>query len=181
MVCYASVLLHVNGLLTLGLSSYDTFRQIMNNTSLDSPYEEAGAILSSSTSKATARRLRRTRQRLGAYRHDLLVAMRVVNSIEKEMIQSEWENWLADENMRCEQVKMMLAEKGGGNGTGSSGKEAAAAASSSTAGGGETQKVMRPIDEKRVEALKQWHVEYCGSCRLEKDRILETRLKMVDA
>lgn len=143
----------------------------MNNTSLDSPYEEAGASLSSSTSKATARRIRRTRQRLGTYRHDLLVAMRVVNSIEKEMIQSEWENWLADENLRCEQVKMMLVEKG-------SGKEAAAAASSTDGG---AQRVMRPIDEKRVEALREWHAEYCGSCRLEKDRLLETRMKMVGA
>lgn len=156
----------------------------MNNTSLDSPYEEAGAVLSSSISKATARRLRRTRQRLGAYRHDLLVAMRVVNSIEKEMIQSEWENWLADENLRCEQVKMMLAEKGDNStssATTSNGKEAAAASSSAAASGGDAQKIMRPIDEKRVQALREWHGEYCGSCRLEKDRLLETRLKMVDA
>lgn len=177
--------LHTNGLLTSEPCSYDTFRQIMNNTSLDSPYEEAGAVLSSSTSKATARRLRRTRQRLGAYRHDLLVAMRVVNSIEKEMIQSEWENWLADENLRCEQVKMMLAEKGGNStssATTSSGKEAAATSSSAAAaGGGDAQRVMRPIDEKRVEALREWHGEYCGSCRLEKDQLLETRLKMVGA
>lgn len=148
----------------------------MNNTSLDSPYEEVGATLSSSVSKATARRLRRTRQRLGAYRHDLLVAMRVVNSIEKEMIQSEWENWLVDENLRCEQVKMMLTEKGG-NGT----STAAASSSKESAAGGEGQKVMRPIDEKRIEALREWHGEYCGSCRVEKERLLETRLKMVDA
>lgn len=146
----------------------------MNNTSLDSPYEEAGAILSSSTSKTTARRLRRTRQRLGAYRHDLLVAMRVVNSIEKEMIQSEWENWLSDENLRCEQVKMMLVEKSSDNNS----KEGTTAASPS---GDATQKIVRPIDEKRVEALKMWHNEYCGSCRMEKDRLLESRIKMVDA
>ncbi|KUI65579.1 hypothetical protein VM1G_00159 [Cytospora mali] len=139
-----------------GSECYDTFRQIMNNTSLDSPYEEVGSTLSSSTSKATARRVRRTRQRLGSYRHDLLVAMRVVNSIEKEMIQSEWENWLSDENLRCEQVKMMLSEKSS------------------------AQKVMRPIDEKRVEALRQWHIDYCGSCKVERDNILEKRTKMVD-
>lgn len=148
----------------------------MNNTSLDSPYEEAGAMLSSTTSKATARRLRRTRQRLGSYRHDLLVAMRVVNSIEKEMIQSEWENWLADENLRCEQVKMMLVEK-----SSSSNSSSNSSSTTTTAGGGKDKDTVRPIDEKRVEALKGWHTEYCGSCRLEKDRLLETRLKMVDA
>lgn len=162
---------------------YDTFRQIMNNTSLDSPYEEAGATLSSSNSKATARRLRRTRQRLGSYRHDLLVAMRVVNSIEKEMIQSEWENWVADENLRCEQVKMMLSDKsgstsGGGSNT-SSGSTMGGAGSG--AEGAKEQKVMRPLDEKRVESLREWHAEYCGSCRVEKDRLLEARTKMVVA
>lgn len=159
--------------LTRWCSSYNTFRQILNTTSLDSSYEEAGAVLTSSTSKATARQLRRTRQRLGSYRHDLLVAMRVVNKIEKEMIQSEWENWLADENLRCEQVKMMLYEKGTGS-TGSSSK------ATSSAAGVEGQKVMRPIDEKRVEALTQWHTEYCGSCKLEKDMALAKRMKMVD-
>lgn len=161
--------------------SYDTFRQIMNNTSLDSPYEEAGAMLSSSTSKATARRLRRTRQRLGSYRHDLLVAMRVVNSIEKEMIQSEWENWLADENLRCEQVKMMLVEKSSSSNSSSSSSNGGSSTAATAGGGGKDRDTVRPIDEKRVEALKGWHTEYCGSCRLEKDRLLETRLKMVDA
>lgn len=159
----------------------------MNNTSLDSPYEEAGATLSSSNSKATARRLRRTRQRLGSYRHDLLVAMRVVNSIEQEMIQSEWENWLADENQRCEQVKMMLSDKAGSNSTnnktstaGSSSSTSAKAAGTPDADGSSSQqKVMRPVDEKRVEALRQWHAEYCRSCRVEKDRLLEARTKMV--
>lgn len=98
--------------------------------------------------------------------------MRVVNKIEKEMIQSEWENWLADENLRCEQVKMMLYEKGSSS-TGSS-------KATSSAAGVEGQKVMRPIDEKRVEALTQWHAEYCGSCKLEKDMALAKRMKMVD-
>ncbi|ROV98201.1 hypothetical protein VSDG_04437 [Cytospora chrysosperma] len=174
-----------------GSECYDTFRQIMNNTSLDSPHEEVGATLSSVTSKATARRVRRTRQRLGSYRHDLLVAMRVVNSIEKEMIQSEWENWLSDENLRCEQVKMMLSEKSSsssssstsGSSKGSSSSAAATAtgsASDAISGDGDGQKVMRPIDEKRVEALRQWHVEYCGSCKAERDNVLEKRMKMVD-
>ncbi|CAN8096681.1 unnamed protein product [Discula destructiva] len=162
-----------------GSECYDTFRQIMNNTSLDSPFEEAGTTLSSSNSKATARRLRRTRQRLGSYRHDLLVAMRVVNNIEKEMIQSEWENWLVDENLRCEQVKMMLDDKSSSSG-GSGGSSSKTAATTADVAGAK-QKIMRPVDEKRVESLKGWHAEYCGSCSLEKGRLLETRLKMVES
>lgn len=100
--------------------------------------------------------------------------MRVVNKIEKEMIQSEWENWLADENLRCEQIKMMLSEKA------SSSSGSGKATTSAAAVGGDGQKVMRPIDEKRVEALTRWHAEYCGSCKLEKDMALAKRMKMVD-
>lgn len=150
----------------------------MNNTSLDAPYEEAGATLSSSNSKATARRLRRTRQRLGSYRHDLLVAMRVVNNIEKEMIQSEWENWVADENLRCEQVKMMLTDSKSSQ---SSSSKAATTADVSGSGGEKHKLLMREVDEKRIESLKGWHAEYCGSCRAEKDKLVETRLKMVES
>lgn len=150
----------------------------MNNTSLDSPYEEAGVTLSSGNSKATARRLRRTRQRLGTYRHDLLVAMRVVNNIEKEMIQSEWENWLADENLRCEQVKMMLTDKSSNSNSSTTTSSSKGATITNTSDG--QQKVMRPVDEKRIEGLKDWHAEYCGSCRSEKNKLLETRLNMVE-
>lgn len=117
---------------------------MVNTTNLDAPFHEAGAGMASATSKATARRLRRTRQRLGNYRHDLLVAMRVVNGIEREMMQSEWENWLADENGRCEQVKGMLEE-------------------GVQEGGGGQQKVLGG-DGKRREALRGWYEEYCGSC-----------------
>lgn len=152
----------------------------MNTTSLDSPYEEAGATLSSSNSKATARRLRRTRQRLGSYRHDLLVAMRVVNNIEKEMIQSEWENWLADENLRCEQVKMMFSDKSsnGSSGSSSSSTRSSSKTAATTDISDGKQKIMRPVDEKRIESLKGWHAEYCGSCRLETVRLLERRSSM---
>lgn len=150
----------------------------MNNTSLDSPYEEAGATLSSGNSKATARRLRRTRQRLGSYRHDLLVAMRVVNNIEKEMIQSEWENWLADENLRCEQVKMMLSDKSSNGSSSSSSTSSSSKTAATVKVSDGKQKVLRPVDEKRIESLKGWHAEYCGSCRRETLNLLESRSSM---
>ena len=46
---------------------------------------------------------------MGNYRHDLLVAMRVVNSIEKEMMQAEWEDWLRRETGSCERMEEMIA------------------------------------------------------------------------
>ncbi|EEY20612.1 conserved hypothetical protein [Verticillium alfalfae VaMs.102] len=90
---------------------FSAFQRVTNSTDLDAPFEGAGSTLTSASSRATARRIRRTRQRLGSYRHDLLVAMRVVNSIEREMVQSEWENWLADETTRCDQLRTVLGEE----------------------------------------------------------------------
>ncbi|KAK2058081.1 PH domain-containing protein [Colletotrichum caudatum] len=139
---------------------FTTFQLVANATDIDAPYEDAGSTLSSATGRATARRLRRTRQRLGSYRHDLLVAMRIVNSIEREMMQSEWENWLADENMRCDKLKMVLEEGGAG-------------AKTKRNGG---QKVMTAaMDEGKKETLREWYDTYCGSCKLDHQALMSER------
>lgn len=145
-------------------NSYDTFQGIVNTTDLDAPYHEAGAGLSSAASRATARRLRRTRQRLGNYRHELLVAMRVVNGIEREMMQSEWENWLADENVRCEQVRGIVLEEGQEGQT-----------------QGQRQKVLDEVGKQSLgkEALRKWHEEYCGSCQADQRALMRERASLV--
>ncbi|KAK1751794.1 hypothetical protein QBC47DRAFT_391058 [Echria macrotheca] len=130
---------------------YDTFRALVNATDVDAPYQDAGAGFGSAASKATARRLRRTRQRLGNYRHDLLVAMRVVNGIEREMVQSEWENWLADENGRCEVVGGLLRDQNQNQGDRKQKDR------------DERQKRLGLKEEER-ERLRGWYDEYCGSC-----------------
>ncbi|KAK4239604.1 hypothetical protein C8A03DRAFT_42758 [Achaetomium macrosporum] len=154
-----------------GSQCYATFQSLLNATvSLDAPYQDAAPI-SSATSRATARRLRRVRQRMGAYRHDLLVAMRVVNKIELEMVHSEWESWLAGETRRCEQVRELLftgdGEKGqvGGVpvqsviqaqqrwGFGEQHQDDDGGEDGSGAGG-----------KERRAALKEWFSEYCTSC-----------------
>jgi hypothetical protein len=113
---------------------------------------------------------------MGAYRHDLLVAMRVVNKIESEMVHSEWESWLAGETGRCEQVRELLARDGSGGekgqvpvqsiipgaprwdfGEGSGGGD-------DESGGGEKQ---------RRAALREWFSEYCGSCAAEQKSVWE--------
>lgn len=157
------------------ISSYNAFQHIANETDMDAPFETAGTTLSSSSGRAAARRMRRTRQRLGSYRHDLLVAMRVVNSIEREMVQSEWENWLTDETMRCDQLKMVLDS--GSNIGGSSGDVGLAAAKA----GDEKQKIMKDghsggdggEEDERKTKLKAWYDGYCGSCRTERRALIE--------
>ncbi|KAF6824643.1 PH domain-containing protein C19A8.02 [Colletotrichum plurivorum] len=137
---------------------FTTFQLVANATDLDAPHEDAGSTLTSASSRATARRLRRTRQRLGSYRHDLLVAMRIVNSIEREMVQSEWENWLADENVRCDKLKTVLESDG---------------AKSKRSG---DQKVMTSnIDESKRETLREWYDTYCGSCKLDHAALMGER------
>lgn len=101
-----------------------------------------------STNTCTARRLQSTRQNLGSYRHDLLVAMRVVNSIEREVVQAEYEDWLLLENRRCGQLREVI----GANRTEFSGE--------------------------RLLEVSRWQGEYCDSCGVEERRVLggEARL-----
>lgn len=130
---------------------YATFRELSNSTDLSAPFTNAGLGHGDKSTRAAARRLRRGRQSLGAYRHDLLVAMRVVNKVEREMIAAEWENWLWGEVRRCEVVGGMMDRPG----------DAAQKALSGGKDGG----------DKRREELREWQREYCGSCRAELERV----------
>jgi hypothetical protein len=92
-----------------------------------------------------------------------MVAMRVVNNVEREMMRAEWENWLLDENSRCKQAQIMLRE----NRTVPSNRKTKGATS---------QQVIEDLEKAhRLESLRQWHEEYCGSCKLEQDMLLKGR------
>ncbi|KAH7329219.1 putative transcription factor SipA3 [Stachybotrys elegans] len=90
---------------------YSSFEALLNATDMDAPWEDAGAGFQRKPTQLTAKRIRRTRQRLGSYRHDLVVAMRVVNRVEREMLQAEWENWLFHEKTMCEGLEARLLEE----------------------------------------------------------------------
>ncbi|KAK5711192.1 SNF1-interacting protein [Elasticomyces elasticus] len=64
----------------------------------------------STTSRTTAR-LHRTRDSLARYRHDLLVAMRVVNRIERDVVEAEFEEYVRSEAKKCDRVEGLLAGK----------------------------------------------------------------------
>lgn len=147
-------------------NSFDHFREIANLTDLDASHQTAGVLFSDTSTQATARRLHRSRQHLGSYRYDLVVAMRVVNSIEREMMNAEWENWLLDENTRCKQVQTLLRE----NRTSTS--------TSKKLKGGNSQQVLSARDKERngkLEEMRSWHHEYCGSCKVEQEMMLKGR------
>ncbi|KAI1543827.1 hypothetical protein PtrCC142_003875 [Pyrenophora tritici-repentis] len=89
---------------------HQTFTTLLNDPSSINPSQ---SFFSPSTQ--STRRLHRTRQNLGTHRHDLLVALRVVNRIEKEVVEAEYENWLLDETHKCSKVGKLLetaAKKG---------------------------------------------------------------------
>ncbi|KAG9200674.1 SNF1-interacting protein [Epicoccum nigrum] len=79
---------------------HQTFSHLLNNPATSSP--------NSFYDPSSTRRLERTRRNLGAQRHDLLVALRVVNRIEKEVVEAEYEHWLLDETHKCAKVGTML-------------------------------------------------------------------------
>ncbi len=95
-----------------------------------------------------------------------MVAMRVVNNVEREMMRAEWENWLLDENSRCKQVQTMLRE----NRTNASPNKKTKSTDS--------QKIMEAKERERkskLEHLKRWQEEYCGSCKMEQEMLLKGR------
>lgn len=153
--------------------SYSTFQAIANSSSVDAPFEDVGSSLSPwGTSRATARRLRRTRQKLGSYRHDLVVAMRLVNSVEAEMLRSEWENWLLDENSRCEKVSIALRESSSRTSDRRTDSMKAQLAQKVLLGGGDND---AKESAERTEILSRWYEEYCGSCRSDHDAVIRGR------
>lgn len=131
----------------------ETFNDIMNLEDFDSSFQPVDVSQSKLSQTTSARRIRNTRQRLGLQRHELLVAMRVVNSIEREMLQAEWENWLLGENFKCRELGNILSK----NRTESSTVKADAGQQTLTA------------DPKYAEELRAWHDRYCKSCSREQD------------
>ncbi|GAB7353098.1 hypothetical protein MBLNU459_g3641t1 [Dothideomycetes sp. NU459] len=122
-----------------------SFRDILTFSDPEITGTGAGSV---SGAKGHARRaearLHRTRHSLARYRHDLLVAMRVVNRVEREVVQAEWEAWIREEERKCHRVASMLADR----------KQDGAKATR---------------DAK--EELGEDFAEYCRSCKREAARI----------
>lgn len=106
--------------------------------------------------KPTATRLHRTRDSLARYRHDLLVALRVVNRVERDVITAEFEDWVRAEERKCAKVESILSKRGRSS-KGDKRELAQAAA----------------LDSELGEDF----VEYCRSCRVDMGNIANgTRL-----
>lgn len=131
-----------------------TFQTMLTHTDLDAPSllhrgHHASSHAEAATS-ATARRLQRMRHRLGIYRGDLLVALRLVNRIEAESVQAEWENWVLDENAKCAKTTNLLYRRRPGDNESDS-----------------TRHLAETLGAEGARELVRWHEEYCASCTAE--------------
>jgi hypothetical protein len=96
--------------------SHQTFTSLLTNPSTSPSTSSFPHSFSSPSPSSlhirTHQRLHRTRQNLSRHRHDLLVALRVVNRIESEVLHAEFESWIMDEMVMCERVWELLGQAG---------------------------------------------------------------------
>ena len=87
---------------------YSVFYDEHRLVDVDTPLLSIGTGIERDTDQLhAARRVQKTRQRLGRHRHELLVGLRVVDRIEREVVKSEWEGWVREEAGRCRIVEHM--------------------------------------------------------------------------
>lgn len=67
--------------------------------------------MSSTWASPTRTRIHRSRDALARYRHDLLVALRVVNRVERDLVLSEWEDWVRAEEKKCARIEGMVRRR----------------------------------------------------------------------
>lgn len=58
--------------------------------------------------KLAVRRIQRAKAHFGSYRHDLIVALNLLNKLEEQVIRKEWKSWLSIESVRCKQMELLL-------------------------------------------------------------------------
>lgn len=121
---------------------------MLDHAHVDSEYSAPARHLSASAStKSVARRLEQSRQNIASYRHNLMVAMRLVNKIDLDILNAEWQNWLFSENIQCRRLRKMLAE---------------------TRKNSSDESIGPTRDHEHIE---KWYGEYCGSCRRAQDAL----------
>ena len=145
------------------LYSRDTFTGYLSNTDMHAPRVSASATTNDLAYRALDR-LQRSRRRLGSQRHDLIVALRVINSIEQEVVEAEWEGWLYGETAKCKQVEMLLRDDLSpivGNDSRYRTRQQGALGRGS-------------VD---LTEVRSWHENYCGSCVDEQDSLHEKQAR----
>ena len=104
-----------NGIMERAVHLRDIDELIYNGTAL-TPYSDGSLCFARFTQEAEggARRAKNARLGLAAKRNELLVAFRLVNRWERELVRSEWEEWVLREDERCGRVGGEVMARVGG-------------------------------------------------------------------
>ena len=129
-------------------SCYSLFHEVNMLTDVHAPLHSLAMTSAYDEGRATTSRIQKTRQRLGRHRHDLMLAIKVVNNIERDVVQAEWSHWLDGEVGHCNEVEILLQKNETTN-------------LSDTNSG--------PADQSFD--LQAWHNDYCVNCKVEKERL----------
>lgn len=90
--------------------SYMKFTELYAlNDLADSNYDDSPEY-TTPIHRQKALELRSRRQQINAMRHELLVSLRSVNAIERELVEGEWMTWLGEELFRCDSAAQILTE-----------------------------------------------------------------------
>jgi hypothetical protein len=90
--------------------SYNKFNELYALDDLaDSNYDDAPEY-ATPINRQKASQLRFRRQQINVMRHELLVSLRSVNTIERDLVESEWMTWLGEELFRCDHTAQLLTE-----------------------------------------------------------------------
>ena len=148
--------------LTVFISSFSMFRDTnalgsssMMPPPVSTPYDTG--------TKSSSYRLQRSRHHLSTYRHDLLVALRLVNRVEREVLQAEWERWVLQESRKCKALRDVLNDQGGERRNASDGSE----------DDDNDSRRFKKQFAARAD-LEQWYKDYCQSCQREQEQILNS-------
>ncbi len=82
--------------------------------------------------------------------------MRVVNNVEREMVRAEWENWLLDENLKCDQLDRYITN------------HRTSVTPKGKSKWPDSQTVLEAERKGRLDDVRLWYNDYCASCRQEK-------------
>lgn len=113
-----------------------------------------------------AQKLQNTLQEIGIRRNELLIDLKILERVEREIAIGEWKNWLLNENNRCQFVKeeilaKVLAQSKKGGKDGKSGNSDNASA---TAAGGADDNARENIDVDKILPGASELLSYCDSC-----------------
>lgn len=92
------------------MTSYNKFAENYALNDLTDPNYDNAPEFTAPAARIKTSQLRSRRQQINVMRHELLVSLRSVNLVEKDLVEGEWMTWLGEELYRCDRAAQLLTE-----------------------------------------------------------------------